>query len=104
MKNVEITYRYAGDDVSPCERPADAEAAKRRMDEGSRAFADLFAKLDAKSGTTRRIIRIDRRDLGRLPAGAGSPPQRPYAAVLGCADARGPVELIFNEGPNDLFV
>jgi carbonic anhydrase len=24
--------------------------------------------------------------------------------VLGCSDARVPVELIFNEGPNDLFV
>ena len=30
--------------------------------------------------------------------------QRPFAAILGCSDARVPVELIFNEGPNDLFV
>ena len=30
--------------------------------------------------------------------------QAPFAAILGCADARVPVELIFNEGPNDLFV
>ena len=29
---------------------------------------------------------------------------RPFAAVLGCSDARVPIELIFNEGPNDLFV
>jgi carbonic anhydrase len=35
---------------------------------------------------------------------SGNPKQRPYAAVLGCSDARVPVELIFNEGPNDLFV
>ena len=33
-----------------------------------------------------------------------APEQRPYAAVLGCSDARVPIELIFNEGPNDLFV
>jgi len=104
MKNVEITYRYAGNDHAPRERPANADAAQRRMDEGNQAFADLFARLDARSGTARRIIRVDRRDLGLLPAGAGSPLQRPYAAVLGCADARVPVELIFNEGPNDLFV
>jgi carbonic anhydrase len=32
------------------------------------------------------------------------PNQRPFAAILGCSDARVPVELIFNEGPNDLFV
>ena len=30
--------------------------------------------------------------------------QRPFAAILGCSDARVPVELVFNEGPNDLFV
>ena len=36
--------------------------------------------------------------------GAGAPKQRPFAAILGCSDARVPIELIFNEGPNDLFV
>lgn len=30
--------------------------------------------------------------------------QRPFAAVLGCSDARVPIELVFNEGPNDFFV
>ena len=34
----------------------------------------------------------------------GAPKQRPFAAVLGCSDARARIELIFNEGPNDLFV
>ena len=27
-----------------------------------------------------------------------------FAAILGCSDARVPIELIFNEGPNNLFV
>jgi carbonic anhydrase len=36
---------------------------------------------------------------GRAPA----PEQYPFAALLGCSDARVPVELIFSEGPNDLF-
>ena len=53
--------------------------------------------------SSRRVIPVDPRDLGLLPSGE-SPPQRPFAAVLGCADARVPIELIFNEGPNDLFV
>jgi carbonic anhydrase len=42
--------------------------------------------------------------LGLAPNAPGAPKQRPYAAVLGCSDARVPIELIFNEGPNDLFV
>jgi carbonic anhydrase len=42
--------------------------------------------------------------LGLLLGGEGVPEQHPFAAILGCSDARVPVELIFNEGPNDLFV
>ncbi len=30
--------------------------------------------------------------------------QEPIAIVLGCSDSRVPVELIFNQGPGDLFV
>jgi carbonic anhydrase len=104
MKSVEIAYRYAGGDPSPRQRPVDAEAARQRLDDGNRAFADLFAGLDARAGTVRRVIDVDPRDLGLLPGGDGAPRQRPFAAVLGCSDARVPIELIFNEGPNDLFV
>jgi carbonic anhydrase len=102
MKSVEIVYRYE-DSAAPRERPADAGAAQRRLDDGSRAFADLVASLDARNGTARRVVAVDHRDLG-LPAEGGAPPQRPFAAVLGCSDARVPIELVFNEGPNDLFV
>ncbi len=31
-------------------------------------------------------------------------PQRPIAIVLGCADARTPVEILLDQGPGDLFV
>ncbi len=64
MNIVEITYRYEGDVASTPERPGDAEAALRRLNDGSRAFADLFANPDAQAGTARRIIHIDPRDLG----------------------------------------
>jgi carbonic anhydrase len=104
MSAVEITYR-CGDHAAAAEvRPADADSARRRMNDGNRAFADLFAQVDAPSGMARRVIPISGEDFGLGGAGAGAPSQRPYAAVLGCADARVPIELIFNEGPNDLFV
>jgi carbonic anhydrase len=104
MKSVEIIYR-CGDDVGTVRaRPADAGAARLRMDGGNRAFSALFAQVDARSGTARRVVPISGQDLGLTGPGAGPPSQHPYAAVLGCADARVPIELIFNEGPNDLFV
>ncbi len=104
MKTVEITYRYQGDASSVRQRPEDAEAARRRLDEGSHSFAELFSGLVTGTGTEQRVVLIHPGELGVMADGPVSPPQRPYAAVLGCADARVPVELIFNEGPNDLFV
>ena len=103
MKVVEVTYRYEADERPARERPADAEAARRRLDDGSRAFSELFAGPDVQAGPVRWVIHVDPRNLGLLQGGA-APSQRPFAAVLGCSDARVPIELIFNEGPNDLFV
>jgi len=102
MKIIEITYRYDGSDFTIRPRPADAESARTRLDEGSRSMSALFDSLTDGTGTAHRIIPVDLRDLGL--ASTGPPKQRPYAAVLGCSDARVPIELIFNEGPNDLFV
>jgi len=104
MKTIEITYRYGGEEATPRARPADAEAARQRLDEGSRSIASLFSRMVEGVGTVRRVISVDPREWGVDTGVPGAPKQRPYAAVLGCSDARVPVELIFNEGPNDLFV
>jgi carbonic anhydrase len=101
MKIIEITYRYDGTDATVRPRPVDAESARTRLDDGSRSISALLESLTDGTGTARRIIPVDPRDLGLA---SGAPKQRPYAAVLGCSDARVPIELIFNEGPNDLFV
>jgi carbonic anhydrase len=37
-------------------------------------------------------------------AARAASPQRPFAIVLGCSDARIPVEMIFDQGFGDLFV
>jgi carbonic anhydrase len=102
VKTVEITYRYGGgDDAAARERPTNADAARDRLDQGSRTTAALLESLGEGTGIAQRVIHVDPHDLGLV---AGAPKQRPYAAVLGCSDARVPIELIFNEGPNDLFV
>lgn len=104
MKTVEIAYRYDSKGEGVRARPASAHAARRRLDAGSRAIAALLAGAAGGRGTARHVVHVDPRDLGLGLAAAGAPHQRPFAAVLGCADARVPVELVFNEGPNDLFV
>ena len=105
MKTVDITYRYGGPqgaDVTP--RPADSDSALNRLNEGNRAFAALLEGFADQAGGVQRIVPVDPGDLGLLSADGGPPKQRPFAAVIGCSDARVPVEPIFNEGPNDLFI
>lgn len=100
MRKVDITYRYESRDTPARPRPSDSNAALHRLNDGNRAFSALLE--DTSSDGAERIISVDPRDLGL--GETNLPRQRPFAAILGCSDARVPVELIFNEGPNDLFV
>jgi carbonic anhydrase len=104
MKAVEIIYRYETRDVPARPRPLDGDAALVRLGDGNRDFASLLDTLKDENSLAQRVVRVDPRDLGLLPRDTGVPRQRPFAAILGCSDARVPIELIFNEGPNDLFV
>ncbi len=102
MRIVEIVYRYDAVELRP--RPETPLAARARLEGGNVEFATLIDRLD--SGAERvaqHVVHIDPRELG-VNSGGGAPLQRPFAAVLGCADARVPIELVFHEGPNDLFV
>jgi carbonic anhydrase len=104
MKTVDIIYRYEARDTSARPLPSDSNAALLRLNDGNRDFAALLDHVKDESGVIQQIIPVDPRDLGFASGAAGTPKQRPFAAVLGCSDARVPIELIFNEGPNDLFV
>jgi carbonic anhydrase len=102
MAVFEIVYRCddGGGPMRP--PPADAAAARARLDEGNRTFASLLDPSSAASrGAASCVVPID---LSHIRGTAGAAKQEPFAAVLGCADARVPIELIFNVGPNDLFV
>jgi carbonic anhydrase len=67
--------------------PQAARQALGRLREGNNRFA---------SGNRRAIIA----EPGRDPADG----QEPFAVILGCSDSRVPVEIIFDQGPGDLFV
>ena len=104
MRTVEIIYRYGGSDLQVRSKPASSQAALRRLQAGNRAFSELLNNVEGSEGSLRHVIDVDARDLGLLSGADGAPSQQPFAAVLGCSDARVSLELIFNEGPNDLFV
>lgn len=97
----DMIYRFDPDGRRDQAPPPDFASGVRRLEEGNRAFAEMFS---APAGGVPRVVPIDADALG-LPMPDGSPPkQTPFAAVLGCADARVPVEMIFDQACNDLFV
>jgi carbonic anhydrase len=104
MKTVDVIYRYAAQDLSPRPQPSDSDAALLRLNDGNRDFALLLDHVHDDTGVIQQIIPVDPRDLGLASGVTGPTKQRPFAVVVGCSDARAPIELIFNEGPNDLFV
>jgi carbonic anhydrase len=70
-------------------RPETPEEALAKLEEGNARFV---------AGKTLE----PNRDLTRLKEVA--PKQAPFAAFLGCADSRVPIEIIFDQGFGDLFV
>lgn len=104
MKSVEIVYRYEALAGAPAAGPVDGEAARRRLNEGNLAFSGLLSGIADSGGPAQRVVRVDARDLGLGEGEGQSPRQKPFAAIVGCSDARVPTELVFNVGPNDLFV
>jgi carbonic anhydrase len=104
MKVVEVTYRYEAQATPARPRPGNPDAARMRLNDGNRAFAALLDDLSNDGRIAQRVVPVDAGDLGLSQGARRAPHQMPFAAILGCSDARVPVELIFNEGPNDLFV
>ena len=69
--------------------PADPDAAFEALMAGNRRFTSGRAE-----APHRKLARVH-----ELASG-----QKPFAAILGCADSRVPAELVFDQGFGDLFV
>jgi carbonic anhydrase len=103
MNSVELTYNFGKRESDSGGLPPDPAAARARLEAGSRAVANLVGSLDGTPGVARRTVPVDGGQFSALPGGTVSA-AHPFAAILGCADSRVPIELVFSEGPNDLFV
>jgi carbonic anhydrase len=105
---MDIIYRY--DPYQPIESPrfeSAADAAKALRD-GNRRFGSMVEKVQSEvfQGNHHRPIVIPSNPLSLgFPFVAGQAPvQNPFGIILGCSDARAPIELIFDHSHNELFV
>lgn len=107
MKPIDFIYRYDPARQENRPLPADAAAARRLLEEGNRLFVRWIesCKQDNEPPEQHRyIVHYNADDLG-LPGPSGeASKQAPFAALLGCADARVPAEIIFGQPRNNLFV
>jgi carbonic anhydrase len=98
---IDVVYRFDPSRPTPRRTPHTPAEAQRRLRRGNRAFAEL---LDFDRHGAVRVIPLDPSDVGHGVEPGVAPIQRPFAAVLGCSDARVPIEMIFQQRANDLFV
>ncbi|PQO30033.1 hypothetical protein C5Y96_15075 [Blastopirellula marina] len=85
-------------------RPSNSQEAQARLEVGNTAFrrwvADAYTPryIEEEPGTHER-----RALLGSVIPVNQIPTQTPFAAVVGCSDARVPVRLLFGQSVNDIF-
>jgi carbonic anhydrase len=95
-----------GDDAAPDrdgEQPATAARACELLLEGNRWFVRLGEAPDARTGRW-HLVRLDAADSGISAQEDAAPAHTPFAAVLGCSDARVPAELVLGRAAGDLFI
>ncbi|MBL9122282.1 MAG: hypothetical protein JNG90_01530 [Planctomycetaceae bacterium] len=104
---MDLIYRYDPYQPLVIDRPANAEAAIQRLVAGNERFVQFVQQLQAATlgdSPETSVVPMDLMSMG-LPLLPGvALDQRPYAFVLGCSDARAPVEPVFDQYFNDLFV
>ncbi|HEY9824936.1 MAG TPA: carbonic anhydrase [Stenomitos sp.] len=88
LKNPEPVIAGSAPLKPPAENITPNEAIKRLMD-GNQRFV-------------KNKLRHPNQDFARLQEVAKE--QKPFAAILGCADSRVPAEIVFDQGLGDLFV
>jgi carbonic anhydrase len=105
MPTIDYVYRFDPADPSPRPHPADAEAARKMLEEGNRNFARWMATCQggAPAGEAAYVVPCNALQVGMVRKPGGVPPQAPFAMSLGCSDARAPAEMIFGLGFNSLF-
>lgn len=100
----EVLYQFDPDAIVSGRMPATAEEARRILTTGNQDFAGVLDRADIGIPSGRYIVNLSAKDLGLTNAGDLAPEQLPFAAVLSCADARVPIELVMRQKANDLFV
>jgi carbonic anhydrase len=105
---MDLIYRYDPYRAIHLRQLSSPDEAIRELEAGHGRYARILAQIhDELVGTAPAgpiVIPSDSLSLTFAKTSGAEPIQAPFALVLGCSDARAPVEQIFDLNPNDLFV
>jgi carbonic anhydrase len=105
---MDVIYRYDTYKTIVARQFDNPAEAIQALDEGHRRHLHIVTEvrheLMGDHSARQVIISADPLSLGFTGGSGLAPMQSPFAIFLGCSDARVPVEQIFDQSPNDLFV
>ncbi len=103
MGTIDYIYRFDPDKPEDDSLPSTPAEARKALEEGNRLFAGWIESCRASAVEEAREAYVIPWH-GLVLDYEHPPRQAPFAVVLGCADARVPIEMVFGQASNDLFV
>ena len=104
---MDIIYRYDPFQTADFQARDTADLAQASLAAGNRRYREIVRQVRAEvmgeTTPTPVVIHSNPLSLGFSLVAGQAPVQNPFAIVLGCADARAPVEIIFDHALNQLF-
>ena len=105
---VDIIYRYDPFEAITLKNVPDSTAAMELLIGGNGRFVDILDRMhrrtEGEEAGEPMVIKVNPISMGLPIWKGGALAQKPFALVLGCSDARVPIESIFDVSSNDLFV
>jgi carbonic anhydrase len=105
---MDLIYRYDPFQPAVLKSPPNAEAAMQELEQGNGRFVEIVKRMQACTAGEPSgepiVVPVSPISLGVPLVPGGTPVQAPFALVVGCSDARAPVETIFDQSSNNVFV
>jgi carbonic anhydrase len=107
MKTIDYIYRFDPKNPSFKPPPLDVEVARKNLENGNQLFSEWMQSCRTgtfSKGEPRYVVQCNGLEVGMVRSQGELPRQAAFAVVVGCSDARVPMEMLFGQGFNDLFV
>ena len=101
---IKLIYQYDPNEAQPVGKPTTAHEARERLLDGNRRFMRFWNEAEKNNCHGSEVIPFNPKAAGLVANGNALPEHNPFAAVLSCSDARVPIEQVFRQTFNELFV